>query len=258
MSIISVANQKGGVGKTTTVINLAAALQLAGKKILLVDADAQANLSQSLNVSDEPEFNLYTEIKKEISGQGNDIKKAIVEVKPGLDIIPSSIELAAAELELVSMYGREQVLTWLLQPVANNYDFIFIDCPHAVGMLTVNALTASEFVLIPLQGEFLPLKGVYSFLKQFDLIKKKLNPKINLLGFVLTKFDERKVMNRHVQQQLETEFAGKVFQTHIRTNVQLAKAQEAGIDVFSFDKNSNASADYKHLADELMQRLNAS
>ncbi|MFT3947197.1 MAG: ParA family protein [Agriterribacter sp.] len=256
MLIISIANQKGGVGKTSTAINLGAALQLLGKKVLLVDADPQANLSQSLNVPDEPEFNLYTEIKKEISGQGNEITKAIVEVKPGLDIIPSSIELAAAELELVSMYGREQVLTWLLQPVANNYDFIFIDCPHTVGMLTVNALTASEFVLIPLQGEFLPLKGVYSFLKQFDLIKKKLNPKIDLLGFVLTKFDERKVMNRHVQQQLETEFLGKVFQTYIRSNIQLAKAQEAGVDVFSFDKNSNAAADYKQLADELMQRLN--
>ncbi len=255
MPLISIAIQKGGSGKTTTAVNLGSALQLSGKNVLLIDADPQANLSQSLGIPDEPEFNLYTEIKKEITGQGSDIKKAIIEIKPGLSMVPSSIELAVAEIELVSMYGREQVLSWMLQPVADEYDFIFIDCPHAIGMLTVNALVASEYVLIPLQGEFLPLKGVYSFLKQFDIIKKKLNPKINLLGFILTKFDERKKMNRQVQQQLETEFENKVFQTHIRTNIQLAKAQEVGTDIFSFDKNSHAAADYKQLAEELIQKL---
>jgi len=257
MPIVSIANQKGGVGKTTTVINLAAALHLTGKKILLVDADAQANLSQSLGIPDEPEYNLYTEIKKEMSGQGSDVKNAITEIKPGLNIIPSSIELAGAELELVSMYGREQILSWILQPVIENYDFIFIDCPHAIGMLTVNALAASDYALIPLPGEFLPLKGVHSFLRQFDIIKKKLNPKISLLGFVFTKFDERKIMNRHVKQQLEDEFGNKVFQTHIRTNIQLAKAQEAGTDIFSFDKNSNAAADYRQLSEEFHKAIDS-
>lgn len=256
MPVISVAIQKGGSGKTTTTINLGAALHLSGKKVLLVDADAQANLSQSLGMKEEPENNLYTEIKKEITGEGSDIKKAIVEIRPGLSIVPASIELADAEMELVSVYSREQVLSWIIKPVINDYDFIFIDCPHAIGMLTVNALVACDEVIIPLQAEFLPLKGVHSFMRQFNSIKKRLNPKINLLGFVLTKFDERKKMNHNVQEQLETEFGSKVFKTHIRTCISLAKAQEAGADIFSFDKNSNAAKDYELLGKELLEKLN--
>jgi len=255
MSIISVAIQKGGSGKTTTAINLGAALHLSGKKVLLIDADPQANLSQSLGMKEEPDNNLYSEIKKEITGQGSDIKKAIVEIKPGFSIVPASIELADAEMELVSVYSREQVLSWILKPVVKEYDFIFIDCPHSIGMLTVNALVACDEVLIPLQAEFLPLKGVHSFMRQFHSIKKRLNPKINLLGFILTKFDERKKMNHNVLEQLETEFGSKVFQTHIRTCISLAKAQEAGMDIFSFDKNSNAATDYTLIAKELLEKL---
>ena len=174
MPIISVAIQKGGSGKTTTTINLGAALHNAGQKVLLIDADPQANLSQSLGLKEEPEFNLYSEIKKEITGEGSDIKKAIVEIRPGFSIVPASIELADAEMELVSAYSREQVLSWILKPVVKEYDFIFIDCPHSIGMLTVNALVACDLVLIPLQAEFLPLKGVQSFMRQFNSIKKRL------------------------------------------------------------------------------------
>lgn len=255
MPIISVAIQKGGSGKTTTTINLGAALQRSGKKVLLIDADPQANLSQSLGMKEEPEFNLYSEIKKEITGEGSDIKKAIVEIRPGFSIVPASIELADAEMELVSVYSREQVLSWILKPVAKDYDFIFIDCPHSIGMLTVNALVACDLVLIPLQAEFLPLKGVQSFMRQFNSIKKRLNPKIKLMGFVLTKFDERKTMNREVQHQLETEFGKEVFKTHIRSNIQLAKAQEAGTDIFSFDKSSHGAEDYHELAKEFLTKI---
>ena len=255
MSIISIAIQKGGSGKTTTAVNLGAALCRAGKKVLLVDADPQANLSQALGIEDEPTFNLYSELKKEISGDGGDLARAVLSTAGGMDVIPASLDLAIAELELVSVYGREQLLNLLLQPLVPGYDFIFIDCPHAIGMLTVNALVASNYVLLPLPGEFLPLKGVYSFMRQFDMIRRKLNPNLDLLGMVLTKFDERKVMNLNVKSQLEEKFPGKVFQSVIRTNIQLAKSQEAGKDIFSFDKSSNGAKDYRDLAEEVIKKM---
>lgn len=255
MPVISIANQKGGCGKTTTAVNLAAALQRSGKKVLLIDADPQANLSQSLGMTEEPEYNLYTEIKKETSGDGGNIRQAIMAAAVGLKVVPSSIDLAIAENELVSVYGREQVLASLIEPVRQEYDFIFIDCPHAIGMLTVNALTASDYVLIPLPGEFLPLKGVYSFMQQYDKIRKKLNRKLELLGLVLTKYEERKTMNVQVRGELVREFGEKVYRTVIRTNIQLAKAQESGMDIFTFDKSSNGAKDYEQLAEELLKRL---
>jgi len=255
MAIISIAIQKGGSGKTTTAMNLAAALHLLGFSILLVDADPQANLSQSLGIPDEPDHNLYTELKKEMNGEDSDVKNAIVEIKPGLSLLPASIELAGAEMELVSVYGREQILTSVLQPVVADFDHIFIDCPHAIGMLTVNALVASDYVLMPMQGEFLPLKGVYSFMRHFEVIRKKLNKRIQLLGLLLTRFDERKLMNQQVRARLKEEFGDRLFETVIRTNIQLAKAQEAGKDIFAYDKHSHGASDYEQLAQEFLKKL---
>lgn len=255
MPIISIAIQKGGSGKTTTAINLAAALRGMGKTVLLIDADPQANLSQSLGIVDEPERNLFTELKKEISGESGDLKSVIVESTCGLPVVPSSIDLAGAELELVSVYGREQVFTWMLEPLADKYDFVFIDCPPAIGMLTVNALVASQFVLMPLQAEYLPLKGLRSFMHHFKTIKSKLKKDLEVLGFVLTRYDERKVMNRQVYQALEQEFGEKAFHTHIRNNIQLAKAQEAGVDIFSFVKRSHGAEDYQKLAGEFLGKF---
>ncbi len=255
MCVISIVIQKGGSCKTTTCANLAAALCQSGKTVLVVDADPQANLSQSLGLSDEPENNLYTELKKEINGEESNIRLAIHEIRPGLHIIPASIELAGAELELISVYGREFILNTLLEPVVHDYDYIFIDCPPAIGMLTVNALTASDKVLIPLQAEFLPLKGVYSFMRHYENIRKKLNKKLDLLGLLLTKFDDRKTMNHQVRERLQQEFPGKVFEAVVRTNIQLARAQEAGRDIFTFDKSAHGAEDYRKVSDEFLTRM---
>ena len=254
MPVISIAIQKGGSGKTTTALNLGAALCREGKKVLLIDADPQANLSQSLGIEDEPPFNLYSELKKEILQEGGQLSKAIVSTAQGFDVVPASIDLAIVELEMSGLMGREYLMSELLNPVVDNYDYVFIDCPHSISLLTVNALVASDFVMLPLPGEFLPLKGVYGFMRQFETIRKKLNPNLELMGMVMTKYDERKQMNVGVKKQLEEKFSGKVFQTVIRTNIQLAKAQEAGKDIFSFDRSANGAKDYRQLADELIQR----
>jgi chromosome partitioning protein len=260
MPVISIASQKRGVGKTTTTINLGATLQLSGKKVLLIDEDPLAGLSQSLGIKNQPGLNLDTEIKKEISGEVPNIKKAIVRLKEGLHIIPSSKELADTEMRMVNVHNRERVLTHILEPVIHDYDFIFIDCPHSIGMLTVNALVASDEVIIPLQAEFLPLKGVQSFIKQIKEIKKRFNQRIELLGILFTKFDPHKSKGyRHlVQQELETEYRNKIFQTSIGTSTSLAQAREAGIDIFSFDKSADAAKDYHRLGQELLQKFNTS
>lgn len=254
MPVISIAIQKGGSGKTTTALNLGAALSQQGKKVLLIDADPQANLSQSLGIEEEPRYNLYSELKKEILQEGGRFLDAVVPTAAGVDVIPASIDLAIVELEMAGLMGREYLISDLLKPISEIYDYIFIDCPHSISLLTVNALVASDYVLLPLPGEFLPLKGVYGFMRQFDIIRRKLNPNLELMGMVMTKYDERKQMNVGVKRQLEEKFDGKVFQTVIRTNIQLAKAQEAGKDIFNYDRSSNGAKDYRQLAAELVKR----
>lgn len=254
MPIISIAMLKGGLGKTTTAINLAAALQLMGKKVLLVDVDPQANMSQALGIKEESVKSLFSELAKVIKGETGDLSEVVIQTQSGLHLVPSSIELAGAELELVSVYGREQVITWMLEKLKDQYDFIFIDCPPAIGMLTVNALVASDYILIPMQAEFLPLKGLRIFMQHVKTIKR-LNNKLEVLGYVLTRYDERKVMNRQIFHQLEQEFGDKVFHTRIRSNIQLAKAQEAGTDIFHFDKHSHGAQDYNELGKEFLVKI---
>jgi len=254
MPIISIAIQKGGSAKTTTAINLAAALQQKGKSVLLIDADPQASMSEALGIIEETEKNLFTELLKEIKGESSSPDDAIVKTNSGLDLIPSSIELAMAELELVSMYGREKAFTWILEKLTTKYDYIFFDCPPSVGMLTVNALVASDYILMPLQAEFLPKKAVKSFMQHLKTLKK-LNNKLEVLGIVLNRYDERKTMNREILQQLKEEFGEKVFTTHIRTNIQLANAQQAGLDIFSYDKRSNGAEDYDALTNEFLLKI---
>ncbi len=253
MKIIAIANFKGGVGKTTTAINLAAGLKNKGKKVLLIDIDPQANLTQSLGI-EEFKHDIYSVVRKEAMGEETNLSEALVKAS-GLDVIPASLDLASAELELASVYGREHILSQLIGPLTG-YDFVFIDCPPSMGMLTINALVASDYILIPLQAEFLPLKGARSFLKHFKLIQK-LNKNVKLLGLVLTKYDERKKMNRQIKKELAVEFLPeKVFATQIRVNIALATAQERGTHIFDHNPHSNGAVDYADLTDEFLERMN--
>lgn len=254
MCVISVAIQKGGSGKTTTVVNLGAALQRKGKSVLLIDADPQTNLTQSLGIREDPVHSILTELNREISGEGSHLPDAIVTTASGLELVPSSLELAGTELELVSVYGREQVFSWMLEKWKGEYDYVLIDCPPSIGLLTVNALVASDLVLMPLQAEFLPLAGLRSFMHHFKSVRK-INKKLEILGFVVTHYDERRVMNRESNVVLEQEFGEKTFHTHIRNNIRLANAQQAGTDIFHFDPHCHGAEDYDRLADEFLEKV---
>jgi chromosome partitioning protein len=254
MPTLSLAIQKGGSGKTTTAINLAAALQQMGRRVLLVDLDPQANLTSAMGLRDELPRSIYHLLLEEASGEKPDLH-TLIDRSSGIDLVPASLELAGAELELVSIWGREQLMKRLLKGVQKDYDFILIDCPPAIGMLTVNALAASDAVLLPLQAEFLPLRGLSSFLKHFDTIKRTLNPKLYLLGIVLSRFDGRIKMHQRTLEILQNEFGSLLFETTIGTNIALAQAQEEGVDIFRFDRTAKGALDYLQLADEVLKRL---
>jgi chromosome partitioning protein len=253
MSIISIAIQKGGCGKTTTTINLAAALLRQGKTVLLVDADPQASLTEALGVSPGTTPNLYTELSKEMKGEGSNLAEAIVQTRAGLDLVPSSIDLANAELELISVFGREQLFTWMLEGLASQYDFIFIDCPPSVGMLTVNSLVASSALIMPVQAEYLPLQALQGFQHHIRTLKK-LNKDLDILGVVVTRYDHRRVLDREAFERMKKEFGEKLFQTPIRNNCRIATAQKEGLDIFSFDPKSHGAEDYSALAMEFLER----
>lgn len=254
MPTISVAIQKGGSGKTTTTINLAAAYREMGKKVLLIDMDPQSNMSQALGFEDESNETVYTLIRQVSSGGKADIR-SIIKENNGMHVIPAALDLANAELELVSTFGREHILKGLIKPIKNDYDFILIDCPPAIGMLTVNSLAASDYVLIPLQAEFLPMNGVRSFMRSFNQVKTHLNKSLAVAGFVITKYDKMKNMTHTIEEKLIGEFGKKVLGTHIRTNIELAKAQQKGTDIFTHKKSSNGAEDYMNLAKELLKKL---
>ena len=258
MPVISIATQKGGTAKTTTTVNLAAALQRQGYSVLVIDSDPQANLTYSLGVPDDCDRNLYTEYKVEIMGQVSNLRKTIVETKSGLKLIPSSINLGNTEQELVSKLAREQTLRKrMLRPIINDFDFILIDCPPSFGMLTVNALVASDYVLVPLQGEFLPRKGVESFLKQVNTLKETFELEIKLAGFLLTRYSPRKKMNVEIKNWLEDNFPNKLFRTFIHTDIRLAAAQKNGTDIFSYAPNATAAGDYEELAHEFLAGISS-
>lgn len=243
--IISISNHKGGVGKTTSTINIGAGLNKLGKKILLIDLDPQANLSQSLGVTDQ-ELNIYGALRGEYLPHP-------IEVIPGLDIIPSVLDLSGAEVEMSSEAGREYILKEIIEPLLPGYDYILIDSPPSLGLLTINALTASDEVLIPLQAQYLAIQGLTKLLEIIDKIQRRLNKELRVGGVFITQYDGRKILNRDVVDIINTHFKELVFNTKIRDNVALAEAPTQGIDIFRYNPKSNGAQDYLSLCRELVK-----
>ena len=249
--IISLANQKGGVGKTTTAINLSASLAMLGKKVLLVDADPQANASSGLGIDIRSlQFTIYECL---IDGVAPEQAILPVEVE-NLYVLPSHIDLVGAEIEMLNMENRERCLQNLLTPLKSAYDYILIDCSPSLGLITVNALTASDSVIIPVQCEYFALEGISKLLNTIKIIKGKLNPNLEIEGFLLTMYDNRLRLANQVYDEVTKHFEGMVFETAIMRNVRLSEAPSHGKPVLTYDPESKGSTNYMDLAKELIQK----
>jgi chromosome partitioning protein len=245
MSVISIANHKGGVGKTTTTVNLAAGLARQGHRVLMVDLDPQANATFSLGLKKQEKsiFNVLAfdePIRKIIQNNGF------------LDIAPSSIHLAGFEKN--NDVGKEFILSEAMEDIRSDYDFILIDCPPSLGALTISALTASDFAIIALQPEFLAIQGMADFVKILRTVKTRMNKDLELLGIVVTQYDNRKVLHKEILEHTRQSYGEMVFDSQIRGNITLAEAQSMGQDIFEYDVNSNGAKDYARLTKEVVKR----
>lgn len=246
--IITILNHKGGVGKTTTTINLAAAFQQNKKRVMVIDLDGQANLTESFGYSIEEEKTVYGAMKGEYL-------LPLVETASGITLVPSCLDLSAAESELINEPGREMILRGLIAKVPNvdKYDYILIDCPPSLSLLTLNALTASAYLIIPVQAEFLAMRGMAKIMNVIKIVQDRLNPSLRIGGIVITQYNQRKTLNKSVTELIKDSFCDQVFNAIIRDNVALAEAPIKGQNIYEYNKNCNGAKDYMELAKEVLK-----
>ena len=246
--IIAIVNQKGGVGKTTTCVNLAAAVKAKGKRVLLCDFDPQANATSGMGVDKSVSNGVY-----DVLINGTETEKAIVSTPYG-DVLPSSKALAGAGVEMIEMENRQFLLKAALRQVAANYDYIFIDCPPSLELLTLNALCAADSLLVPLQGEYYALEGLSDLMGTVRIVRRGLNPKLEIEGVLLTMFDGRTNLAIQVAQEIKRFFPGKVYSTVIPRNIRLSEAPSHGKPIHAYDRTCRGAEAYNAMADEFLRK----